>query len=226
MQAGPQDLLMPVAHYRDWQRVVPGLDGLYNGMRAILEAELPAAAEVLIVGAGGGREIETLAASQRDLRLTGIDPSPDMLALAAHHAGTARVTLLQGVVDDLPAEPIFDAATSLLVMHFLPGLADKRDYLRAIRTRLRPGAPYLHADVSLESAAHFARLAPAFGSHARLMGFDDRFAEGATGMLAQMTDGRAISEAATLELFSECGFRLVSPFFRGLWYAAWWAEAV
>jgi tRNA (cmo5U34)-methyltransferase len=224
-QKEPQPLMMPVAHYRDWQRVVPGLDGLYNGMRAILEAELPEAAEVLIVGAGGGREIEQLAASPRDFRLSGIDPSPEMLALAAQFAGAARVTLVQGVVDDLPAERLFDAATSLLVMHFLPGLAEKRAYLRSIRTRLRPGAPYLHADVSLEGAAHFARLAPAFGSHARLMGFDDSFAEGATGMLAQMTDGRAISEAATLNLFGECGFRLVSPFFRGLWYAGWWAEA-
>lgn len=221
----PQPLLMPVAHYRDWQRVVPGLDGLYNGMRAILEAELASGAGVLIVGAGGGREIEQLGASRHDFRLTGVDPSPEMLALAAQHGGSDRVTLVPGLVDDLPADRLFDAATSLLVMHFLAGLDAKRAFLRAIRARLKPGAPYLHADVSLESEAHFARLAPAFGSHAELMGFDADFARGATGMLAQMTDGRAISEAATLALFGECGFRPISPFFRGLWYAGWWAEA-
>jgi tRNA (cmo5U34)-methyltransferase len=217
---------MPAENYRDWQRVVPGLDGLYNAMRAILEASLPAAAAVLVVGAGGGRELEALAASRHDFRLTGVDPSPDMLALAARHAGVARVTLVNGLVDDLPLQPAFDAATSLLVMHFLGTMAAKHAYLTAIRDRLRPGAPYLHADVSLEGAAHFERLAPAFRAHAGLMGFADDWAKEASAMLAQMTDGRAIAESATLALFADCGFRLVSPFFRGLWYAGWWTEAV
>jgi hypothetical protein len=34
-----------------------------------------------------------------------------------------------------------------------------------------------------------------------------------------------VSEARTLALFHETGFRLVTPIFRGLWYAGWWAEA-
>lgn len=221
-----QPLLMPAAHYRDWQRVVPGLAGLYDGMRAILEAELPDAAHVLIVGAGGGREIERLADSASGFRMTGVDPSPAMLALAEQFVGSSQMTLVRGVVEDLPSNAGFDAATSLFVMHFLAGLEAKRRYLRSIRARLRSNATYLHADVTLDDARAFERLAPAFRAHAGLMGFDADFAAQATGMLAQMTDGRAISEAATLALLTECGFRPVSPFFRGLWYAGWWAEAV
>jgi hypothetical protein len=35
-----------------------------------------------------------------------------------------------------------------------------------------------------------------------------------------------IPESRTLTLFEEAGFRPVAPIFCGLWYAAWWAEAV
>jgi tRNA (cmo5U34)-methyltransferase len=44
-----------------------------------MDVSLPTGAEVLIVGAGGGREIEALAPSDKAYRLTGVDPSGDML---------------------------------------------------------------------------------------------------------------------------------------------------
>jgi hypothetical protein len=34
-----------------------------------------------------------------------------------------------------------------------------------------------------------------------------------------------ISEAETRELLAQSGFRVVAPFYRGLWYSGWWAEA-
>jgi tRNA (cmo5U34)-methyltransferase len=53
---------------------MPGVDGLDRLVRASL-GFLGDQAQILIVGAGGGREIETLAPSPRCYRFTAVDPS-------------------------------------------------------------------------------------------------------------------------------------------------------
>lgn len=73
----PAAMPMPASEYRRVQHVMPGVDALYRSIRAICDAQLSDAAEILIVGAGGGREIEALTASPKQYRLTGIDPSAD-----------------------------------------------------------------------------------------------------------------------------------------------------
>lgn len=225
---------MPVADYRRLQAMIPGLEALYSCLRAVMDASLPTGAKVLIVGAGGGREIEALAPSSKAYRLTGVDPSGDMLSVARDHVAlldaTERTTLVKGTVDDLGDSVQFDAATSMLVMHFFPDDGAKLDYLRAIRRRLRPGAPYVHADVSAADRAMFARLSPVVEAHGGLVGMPPEVASAPGRHIGEMAfDGPkalVIPESRTLTLFEEAGFRPVAPIFRGLWYAAWWAEAV
>ncbi len=98
----------------------------------------------LVMGAGGGAELMAIAAARQSCRITGVDPSPDMLALAEgklRAAGHAeRVSLVTGYVADAPEGP-FDAATSCLVAPFVPDDGGKLDYFRQLRRRLRPGAP-------------------------------------------------------------------------------------
>jgi tRNA (cmo5U34)-methyltransferase len=100
------------------------------------------------VGAGGGAEIERFLPTNPGWRLTGVDPSQDMLALAQARAErlgvSGRVTLIRGTVDDVPTDARFDAATCLFVLHFLPDEA-KLALLRAIAARRRTGAPVLLA---------------------------------------------------------------------------------
>jgi tRNA (cmo5U34)-methyltransferase len=99
-----------------------------------------------VVGAGGGAEIERFLPDNPDWRVTGVDPSREMLDLArvkADRLGVAdRVTLIQGSVDDVPVDRRFDAATCLFVLHFLPDDA-KRALLRGITQHLHPDAPAL-----------------------------------------------------------------------------------
>ena len=225
---------MPVADYRRIQAVIPGLEALYRCLRATLDASLPTSADVLIVGAGGGREIEALAPSDKVYRLTGVDPSADMLSVARDYAVLAdamdRTVLVKGTVDDLAGDLQFDAATSMLVMHFLPDDGTKLDYLRAIRRRLHSGAPYIHADVSVANREMFARLSPVVEAHGNLVGLPPEVSSAPGRHIGKMAfDGPmalVIPETRTLALFEEAGFRPVAPIFRGLWYAAWWAEAV
>ena len=100
--------------------------------------------DVLVVGAGGGREIEQFLPSNPKWRLVGVDPSRDMLGLAQNAAERLgvqeRVELVHGTIDSLPADRQFDAVTCLYVLHFLPDDA-KLALLRGIAARLRPLHP-------------------------------------------------------------------------------------
>lgn len=217
-----------VTAYRDVQRAVPGIQAMYGLLRAIMEAELADGGRLLLVGAGGGRELEALGPSPRLFTFTAVDPSPAMLALARTFAEAAdcagRTRFLLGETTDVASDDLHDGATALLVMHFLPDDGRKLAFLRDIHARLRPGAPYLHADVCFDSPASLQQYLPWFISHAR-----QQAAQGfQAAMQAVIENGpQAISgmpivgESRMVELFKAAGFEGVQPVFRGLWYAMW-----
>lgn len=222
----PQDRI-PAGDYRQMQRALPGVETLYHLLRAVAQTRLADGDTVLIVGAGGGREIETLAASPQRLNFVGVDPSAPMLALAQSYADKAgvseRTQLIEGTIEAAPGAPLAGLATSLLVMHFLPDDGAKAAFLAAIRARLRPGAPLLLADLSPSDASEFAALTPLFLAHAGLMGLDrERIALGLDVMAGLPT----VSPTRTIALLAGAGFGAVVPVFQGLWYRAWLATAV
>lgn len=140
-----------------------------------------------------------------------------------------RIDLIYGLTADLPEAANFDAATSVLVMHFLTDDGSKEAYLAEIRKRLKPGATYLHVDVTFGDRAEFDALASAMREHAGLVGFAE-IAHAPSTAIAKMVfyqpTSSIISEARARELFASTGFRVVAPFYRGFWYAGWWLEAV
>jgi tRNA (cmo5U34)-methyltransferase len=215
-----------VSQYREVQRLIPGVEGLYRAVRAILEVEGPVGGLVLAVGAGGGRELETLGPSAKGFSFVAVDPSAAMLDLARERAAALRLAdrtrFVHGEIDAAPLEPGCDAATSLLVMHFLPDDGAKLAYLRAVRARLKPDAPFVLADASVEDRSAFERMRPVFLAHAELVGLPPEAALGGAGALANMP---LIDEARTRALLHEAGFSAMTPFFRALWYAGWWARA-
>lgn len=130
-----------VASYAtDTPRKVPGLADLHRMVTLLLAEGAPAEAHVLVVGAGGGLELASMATAQPGWRFTGVDPSPAMLDLARQAVApfAERVQLVRGIVDQAPGEP-FDGATSLLTLHFLDR-GERLRTLREIHRRLKPGA--------------------------------------------------------------------------------------
>lgn len=130
--------------------LVPGYAELHEISAAVLAARLPERARVLVVGAGTGTETLALAQANPGWELVGVDPSADMLAVARRRAGAAELTNVsfhEGYVADLPSGVRFDAAVSLLVMHFVATDDAKRAYLGEIAARLRSGAPLLLCDL-------------------------------------------------------------------------------
>lgn len=95
--------------------------------------------EVLVLGAGGGLELEAFAQAQLGWGFVGVDPSFPMLELARETLGanTSRVVLVEGLIENAPMRE-FDGATCLLTLHFLDPDA-RLQTLRALFQRPRPG---------------------------------------------------------------------------------------
>ncbi len=132
-------------------RLIPGYRTLFPMFTALIEPELPRGGRVLVVGAGTGIEIVHLKRARPDLRVHGVDPSAQMLALAERRvaeAGAADgVTFHLGYTADLAPTPLFDAATLFNVLHFLPDDGSKAALLADIARRLRPGGVFVFFDL-------------------------------------------------------------------------------
>jgi tRNA (cmo5U34)-methyltransferase len=129
-------------------RTVPAYHDIHR-MAAVLIAEhVPADARILVLGAGGGLEMKAFAQAHPEWTFDAVDPAAAMLHLAVTTMGSSasRVRMHQGYIDDAPSGP-FDAATSLLTLHFLdPG--ERRRTVAEVRRRLKPGAPFIAAHLS------------------------------------------------------------------------------
>ena len=125
-------MLAEVPAYRDLQRhLAEATRGVDAG--AILE-----------LGVGTGETAAAVLAVHPAARLTGIDESEPMLALARDRfpAADLRVQRLQ---DSLP-EGSYDLIVSALAVHHLDA-AGKADLFRRVRGRLRPGGRFVLGDV-------------------------------------------------------------------------------
>lgn len=111
---------------------------------------LPDAARILVVGAGTGAEARFLAPTFPQWQFTLVDPSEAMLCVGRRHAvaeGFAdRCAFHVGRVSSLKGDA-FDAATSVLVSHFLSDAADRNAYFAEIARRLKPGGLLFNADL-------------------------------------------------------------------------------
>jgi tRNA (cmo5U34)-methyltransferase len=216
---------MPVGDWDATARMVnAGYELVFELATALLRAHCPAEAQLLLVGAGGGMEVQTFAAAEPGWQLTGVDPSADMLALAQAKvdvAGlTGRVRLLHGTVDDLPAEARFDAATLFYTLMYLPDDGSKLQFLRGIAARLRPGALLLLVDATTDRRARFL---PAWQRYIEARGMP---AAQLTALLERL-GGRVntVTEARELALLDEAGFRDVAPFV-AIFHGTGWVATV
>jgi len=129
-------------------RQVPGLQSLHRMASLLLRERVPDNARILVVGAGGGLEINALAQANRGWTFEGVDPSADMLGLAQQTTCTyaSRVKLYRGDINAAPDEP-FDGALCLLVFHHI-SLDARLKILNGVKRRLRSGSPFVLAHVS------------------------------------------------------------------------------
>jgi tRNA (cmo5U34)-methyltransferase len=214
-----------VARYVDGPpRFMPGFADLHR-MSAILLAErMPPDARVLVVGAGGGLELRAFAEAHAGWTFTGVDPSAEMLKLAARTLDSlaSRATLVEGYVEDAPIGP-FDAATCLLTLHFLDR-EERRRTAWEIHRRLRPGAPFVAAHTSFpQDATQRSRWLARYAAFAVSQGVDPALAEGVRASVdASLSILSPEDDEAVLR---EAGFQDVTPFYAAFTWRGWVAYA-
>eukprot|EP01096_Ripella_sp_DP13-Kostka_P002956 TRINITY_DN1421_c0_g1_i2.p1 TRINITY_DN1421_c0_g1~~TRINITY_DN1421_c0_g1_i2.p1 ORF type:complete len:259 (-),score=113.97 TRINITY_DN1421_c0_g1_i2:117-839(-) len=212
--------------YYDNMKVMPGFEGSNRLLRATFEAKLAPGSRILIVGAGGGREIGILGESPHAFQFVGVDPSVNMLAMAQEiideRGFTDRVRLHHGKIDVLPVEEEkYDGAILAFVMHFVPdqeGEGGKLALLNDIRARLKDGAPLYVSDISFDQE-EFEGMKSTFVVQTALIGMEVSAAERlVTSVFPNLP---IISPARFRELAVSSGFPSVIPLYRALWYTSW-----
>jgi tRNA (cmo5U34)-methyltransferase len=213
------DLNRATNYDRKIRLTIPGYEGLHTMSAALLGAALRPDAHLLVVGAGTGTEIVMLGARHPHWHFTAVDPSPEMTALCRAQIANAglesRVKIVESTLDALPALPAFDAATSLLVSHFIQDNALRAAYFAGIASRLRSGAPLTTAELLGDrSLPAFEVLMAAAADHKRLHGIPE------AEIQADGEKSRAavtfLSEQAFYALLETAGFWNLTPFYRAL----------
>jgi tRNA (cmo5U34)-methyltransferase len=206
------------------KKLVPGLLDMQKMSAVLLAERAPRDARVLVIGAGGGMELNEYAAAHDGWRFTGVDPSAEMLELARRTLGplASRVDLLQGYVDAAPEGP-FDAASCLLTLHFV-AIDERRRTLREIHRRLKPGAPFVATHISFDrSEAGRSLWLSRYAAFAISNGVDPQRASTAAATIdAQLP---ILSPEQDEALMREAGFADVDVFYVGLAFRGWIAHA-
>ncbi len=132
-------------------RLQPLIGAVHFGARTLL-SELPEDADILVVGVGTGAELLYLAEHQPGWRFTGIDPAPAMIEVCTRRVAQAgiaqRCTLHVGTVDELRREARFDAATCILVSHFLREREARVGLFAEIASRVKAGGLLVNAELA------------------------------------------------------------------------------
>ncbi|MFJ7737998.1 methyltransferase [Lysinibacillus sp. NPDC097287] len=128
------------------RRTLPSYDAMLRLTQTFFQSVLPDEAKFIVVGAGSGNEISQLAEQKPLWSFVGVDPAEAMLHFAKERLKPLpnNITLLHGTLleTELPVTQ-FDAASCILVLHFIESYDEKLATLKAIAHHLKPGAPFV-----------------------------------------------------------------------------------
>ena len=206
-----------------------GYDQLFTLALTYLREHAPSDAEALVIGPGPGREFEQFAAHEPNWKITGVDPSDQMIELARQRVAALelneRVELVKGYLDDLPDEPRFHAAIAVRVMHFLDDDGQKLRFLENLHRRLHPGGAFAVFDVCGDPQSQEFE----YGKRAwkRFMDYRGKPATETESITdAAVNELHIISEERLLELLREAGFKPTACFYNAFAYRGWIAVKV
>ncbi|MDA3896383.1 MAG: class I SAM-dependent methyltransferase [Desulfobacteraceae bacterium] len=197
-------------------KIIPAYQAIYELTQHLLRDRLNSVARILVAGAGTGKEIIDCSQNNPNWSFTGFDPAEPMLSIAREKVAAAtlksKISLVLGLIDDV-AEKDFDAATAILVMHFLPDDGAKLYFLKAIADKLKPGAPIVLVDLEGEIGSDEYNVLNAAWKNQQLFirAENDRVNE---EFAMREKEVHFISEKRIELLFIEAGFIQVQKFFK------------
>jgi tRNA (cmo5U34)-methyltransferase len=211
------------------RRIVPGYEVMHDLSLNLLHNYLPSYANVLVSGAGTGQEVLSYSIVNPTWQVTGVDPTGKMLSVAIERVNekklSDRIQLKQGHVKDLPPVACFEAATSILVMQFIPDDGSKKEYLTEISSRLKAGAKFIIIDLVGDKTTHeFNMFLSTWEARQLLMGEDKE--EVQKDFEHVKMDLQFITENRMNDLLQEAGFREIHKFFQAYLFSGWIAEKI
>lgn len=214
----------------DIRKAIPGYEALHSMAQSLLETNLSPSANVLIIGSGTGMELINYGEKNSQWFLTGVDPSDDMMAIAkeelANRKLSDRINLHAGHIDTLPKTKLMDAATLILVMHFVPDDGSKLKLLKDVARRLKPGGELILADLHGDkSAPYFAKLKKAWQKFYFSQLDDTNKAKAEHSFETSINKSiHFVPEARIIELLNIAGFNNVTKFYNAFLFGGWTAQ--
>ncbi len=205
------------------RRTLPSYDAMLRLIQTFYHYRLSENANMLVVGAGSGNEIIQLAEGRPHWSFTGIDPSESMLTIAKERLLTLPndMSFHQATILDasLPSTQ-YDAASCVLVLHFIHDYKEKLETITEIARHLKPGAPFVLVSKygqlgSLETELQFDLWRSYRIKHTRLSLSDVAEMEKSIRSLSFM------SEEEILILLQSAGFTKPSRFFATTLFGGW-----
>lgn len=228
---------MTQSHYEDPEVVrryaqgpyafVPAYEHMQRMAAQLIRESIGSTGKVLVLGAGGGLELEVFASRYPRWTFVGVDPAEEMLRAAKERVllvdACERIDWHHGYIFDAPSGP-FDAATCLLTLHFVPDDGSKERTLTEVRRRLKPGAPFVLVDLCIDLASPDCGVAlNRYRDFALESGADPDLVNSTCERLTNVL--RMVSLARNEELLSTSGFTKVELFYAGLSWRGWRALA-
>lgn len=222
------DLEMAREYDKGIRRALPTYDALFRMVQSFLRANVNDSAKVLVIGAGGGNEIVTFGTANPTWTFAGVDPSEAMLEVAMQKAKNAgiedRVSIHTGIIEQIEFNKTFDAATCLLVLHFVETVEEKLSLLKTVRERLQPGAPFVLVSMFGDQSN------PEFDERMNLwksiwLDLTDLTQEDVEAMEESVRELSFIPATQVEELLQQAGFERVTQFFSTTLFGGWIAHA-
>lgn len=210
------------------RRTLPTYNSMFRLVQTYLRAHTAHQAHVLVVGAGGGNELALFGPTNPEWSFTAVDPAPPMLDIARTKAAALqmadRVEFIKGTAEEVRVDNLHDAATCMLVLHFIADIQEKLRQLKAIRQRLKPGAPFVMATMYGNPDD------PAFDE---LVALWKAYWLDSTSLTQQEMDEMEttvrtlsfIPEEEIVRLLSEAGFGKIAKFFTTNMFGGWICRA-
>jgi tRNA (cmo5U34)-methyltransferase len=211
---------------RQFEKLAPLRDALHLLMRLVM-AKLPDNARILCIGVGTGLELLALAQAFPQWQFTALDPAPAMLDICRRKVEengiASRCTFHEGYLDSLPSSEPFDAATCILVSHFLVQHEERCHFFRQIAERLRPAGILVSCDLASEmSSSDYRSLLEVW---LRMLEYSEAPAEVIQKTVDSYGQNVALLPPSQVEsIIASSGFDQPTLFFQALLVHAWYSR--
>ncbi|MGL1933070.1 MAG: class I SAM-dependent methyltransferase [Desulfotalea sp.] len=197
-------------------KIVPAYHLIYELTQHLLRSKTNEEARILVAGSGKGKEIIDFAQNNPKWSFTGFDPAKPMLSIAREKVTALdmenRISFVNGLINDV-TENNFDAATSILVMHFLPDDGQKLSFLKGIAQKLKPCATLVLVDLEgTIGSEEYNTLSAAWKNQQIFTRGDD--AKVLEEFELREKDVQCIPQKRTESLLAEAGFIKIQKFFQ------------